>query len=347
MTNEVNDYYSVGSREDIVLSSSYIKHIEPTEGGSPQTFLAALDESKEKQEETSSLRVGKLIHKWAEDKENFHISEIPKPTEKLGIVSDEIVKWVQGTGEEVNDEMLLAVARRCNYNSKMLDKTLTEKIKKEALTYIEDAIEADKHNKIYMTSIEAEKVEASCNAIQKHHVARELLFMQDNDFTDAKTFKELPVYWTVNVNMGIGIDAVDLKLKALLDDVTINFERKRVILNDLKSTAWGAYNYLNTFKTYKTWRQLAFYQRAVMAWAKQNDVDLTDFRWEYHIIVVETNKTVQCAVWVVPLEWINHGVLKIREACRRLAIHKSTNQWNYSLEEMENGMKLVLPFELD
>lgn len=341
MAQEEIEYYSIGSRQDIVVSSSSLKHIDPEQGGSPQQFLAFFDENKEI-EETKYLRIGKMIHKWAEDPESFHIAAVAKPAEKLGIVADAIIDWCKGNGEELTDQIYLDIARRCNYQAGYKDDTLIATVKKGAEVYIHELLEADSQGKIYLSEAEALTIEASCNAINKHPVAKELLFLQDNDFSEKRSLKEVPIFW--DATEMVLEEEQTIKMKALLDDVTIDVEKKTITINDLKSTSSGAYLYQKTFNSYRTWRQLSFYQKAIIAWALQNGIDISGYEFLYNVIVVETNKQVQCVVWKVPSEWITRGTLNIRSLVKRIAIHKYTDNWNYSLEEVENGYTLTLPY---
>ena len=337
-TTEVENYYEVGTKEDIVISSSILKHICPEQGGSPQQFLESFEKEEEKTE-SKWLRTGKLIHKWAEDKENFHVAAVAKPAEKLGLVADGIIDWVRGNGEQLSDQLYLDIARKFSYQNNYKDETLIKTVKTGAEEYILEVLDSEKNNKIFICEAEREVIECGCSSIQKHPIARELLFLQDNDFSDCKTFKECAIFWEFIINGTV------IKAKALLDDVSINFEKKKIIINDLKTTSGGAYNYLGTFKSYRTYRQLAFYKIAIKNWAKQQGISLEGFTFEYHVIVVETNKLSQCVVWQVTEEWIEKGTSEIKSLLNRIATHIDDNQWNYSVEEMLNNHKILLPFE--
>jgi len=348
MAQEELAYYGVGNKEDIVVSSSILKYIDPLDGGSPQAFINAFEKSE--QEEKKYLRIGKMIHKWAEDKENFHVSAVAKPSEKLGIVADAIVDWCLTSGEELSDKIYLDIARRCQYQNNYKDDTLITNVKKGTEEYVTEVISVGKDNKIYLSKDESIIVESACNSINKHPQARELLFLQDNDFSDKKTLKEVPIFWTSPVpvplieNEPLRDELIEVKQKALLDDVTIDLENRKVTINDLKTTSAGSYSYGDAFSKYKTWRQLGFYKRAVMAWSVQNNVFLNEFQWEYNIISVETNGLFQCVVHSIDPLWISHGIKNIKSLLTRVATHIGTDNWNYSLEEVEGNYKLWLPF---
>ena len=99
------DYYSVGSREDIVLSSSSFSYLDPEQGGSIQKFLSFFDKQVEKTS-SKSLENGTVVHAYVEKPGQFTVAAIPKPDGMLGAMADEFYRLMrviatQGTGLEV------------------------------------------------------------------------------------------------------------------------------------------------------------------------------------------------------------------------------------------------------
>lgn len=345
---EQQDYYKVGTKEDITISNSSLTYINPEQGGSPLAFLNFFEVNKEETEKQYK-RTGILIHKWAEDRKGFCVSSVNKPTEKLGQVADLIVQQVK-EGALHTDELALACAKAINYQSNWKDDTILKNVNAGTDEYVQEMIKCYEDNLIFLTKVESETIDNCTTSIRKHKLANELLFMVDNDFSNKKTYKELEIYWSkefenlVNKD-NIGKFAITVKFKAKLDDLTIDFENKKIILNDPKTTSSGAYSFYKSFESWHYYRQIAFYIWAIKEWAKQNDIDLTDFTWECNNIAIETSGLYQVVVWRIPQEWIDKGKKEYQELVQRVVWHIANKEWSYTKEEIENGY-MTIPLEL-
>lgn len=337
--NEEQDYFKVGTREHPVVSNSSLSYIDP-DGGSPQAFL---DFFVEKQEaERSYHRTGHLIHKWQENREAFKVSEVEKPTEKLGLVADAIITQVKA-GLLYEEDLVLVVARTLHYQDNWKDKTVIDSIVDKAGAYISEVVEAEENNLIYMTSRESNVIDCCVKAVEKHPVAKELLFMQDTDFSNKSVFKELEIYWTKVFK--VGDREIPIRFKAKLDSLCIDFDNKTVTYTDPKSTSSGAYSFGKSFEAFKYYRQHAFYNWAIREWAKQMQVDITDFTFINYNIVIETNNLFQVAVYKIGPQWLFRGNNEFQKLVKRIVDHTANNQWNYSLEEMLGGLVLEVPYK--
>jgi hypothetical protein len=87
---ETNNYYSVGTVDDPVVSSSSISHLMPEEGGSIIKFFNFFKRDEEKQI-SLSLERGKLIHKYSEDPDNFVVADETAPTEMMKELVDRTI----------------------------------------------------------------------------------------------------------------------------------------------------------------------------------------------------------------------------------------------------------------
>lgn len=341
---EEQDYFSVGTRDNIVINNSKLSDIDPESNGSPQKFLASFDNQEV---EKSYYKMGHLIHKWQEDRKAFKVSEVEKPAEKLGIVADNIIAEVKA-GAIFNDELCLSVGRLTGYQKNWKDDTLKKNIVEQAGAYITEVIEAEENNCVYITKRESETVDSCVIAVEKHPVAKNLLFGQDEDFSNKKVYKELEIYWTKEFNFLLPdgqVIVVELFFKAKLDSLCIDFDNKTITYTDPKTTSQGAYGFSKSFEAYKYYRQQAFYNWAIREWAKQNNIDLTGFVFKNYNIVIETSNLFQVTVYEITEDWLEKGKQEYQKLIKRLVEHIATNQWNYSLEEMNNDLVLTIPFK--
>lgn len=350
---EIIDYYQVGSREDIVVSSSSFKYIDPTRGGSPQAFLDFMDNGGGV--DTKSTRIGTLVHKWHENRDNFKIAEVIKPSEKLGQIADKVIDLIKQGGNGSPEDYEQAI-REIEYYKNRWDKGMSKLIDDVMAScdeYVTEYLLAKENNQIFLTATEVEPVRNACQAIENHPVARNLLFYQENGIDNIKAFTEVEVYWTEIRTIKINGEEklVNVKCKAKIDKLVIDFERNIVKIIDLKTTGQGAYYYNETnFKTYKTYQQLSFYIVAATEFYNQymkTKMFPENWNFEAYIVAVETNKLQQCVVYKINKEWIIQGARELNRLLNRIAWHQETKKWSYSIEEERNDYILNIPYVED
>lgn len=343
--NQEQDYFKVGTRDHIVISNSSLSYIEPEMGGSPQAFLDFFTEKNEA--EKSYYRIGHLIHKWAEDRDLFAIASCPKPTEVMGVIADRVIQEIEANGVAFTRELASDISLMMGYQRNWKPETRLKNVYDGVEAYVNDYITRDEE-KTYLTEAETITIESCVKSIEKHPIAKDLLFMQDVDFSNKSVFKELEIYWTKVFKFTLPsgeIIEVTVRFKAKLDSLCIDFDNKTITYTDPKTTSAGAYSFLKSFEAYKYYRQQAFYNWAIREWAKQMQVDIEGFTFKNYNIVIETNGLFQVAVYDVGPQWIFRGNNEYQKLVKRLVEHMATNQWNYSLEEYKNGMTIEIPFK--
>ena len=260
---EKQDFFKVGSRENPVISNSSLSYINPLQGGSPQAFLDFFVDKNEA--EKSYYRMGHLIHKWVEDREAFLISAVNKPSDKLGdvaecaiaIAKDEKIKWETEVTQVMPykpeyDSIILEACKVVAWNRTWGDAALIKNAVPAVKPYMEEVLKAEDSNKIYVTLKESEVIDCCVKSVEKHPLAKELLFMQDTDFSNKKVYKELEIYWNKLFIHSPGQYEKDITLyfKAKLDSLVIDFDKKIVTYTDPKTTSKSAYSFGDSFINY-------------------------------------------------------------------------------------------------
>lgn len=342
---EERDYYSVGSKEDIVVSASSLQHIDPEQGGSPKAFIEFLESGSE---ETPSMRTGTLIHLYHEDPDNFKVAEVLKPSEKLGLIADYVIEKVR-EGVIYSSNLIQEAIEYVSYYSNRWGKMekLIDEVIQSVDAYIQEVVTAKENNQVFLTATQLEPVTEAIAALESHPVAKSFILSKDCDISNTKVYTELERYGTFEgafEDDGLTTN-FQVKYKAKIDKLIINFDEKVVNLIDLKTTSKGAYIYHQTnFGKYKTYRQISFYDLVVRDFLIEQGHNPDEFKFKYFITVVETNKTRQCAVYQVSKLWIEKGVKEVKELVSRIAWHKSTGNWSYSSEEIANDYILPLAY---
>ena len=111
-----------------------------------------------------------------------------------------------------------------------------------------------------------------------------------------------------------------IKVKAKLDNFTIDHEEQAVILNDLKTTGrplnWFMGQYINvgedskewadgSFEKYHYYRQAAFYLWLLQSYLKK---DYPNYTFKVNFLVVETIPNFACRVFPIQNEWVKLGL---------------------------------------
>ena len=195
-----------------------------------------------------------------------------------------------------------------------------------------------------MTPSQQEMMIHIIDSINNCPKAYELLFEKPSFGSNEIQLNEEAIYWERSVNAS-GEDfeeTVNMEMKSLIDRFTLKFDDSKssafVKLIDFKTTGKGVVKFEQSFKSYRYYRQLAFYRGAIMAYIDKNYPEFTgDVEFEYYIVAVETHSLYQCKVFKIDLEWILKGYHEIENLLKTIAYHQTTGQWSKTIEEERNG----------
>lgn len=335
MMSEIkSDYYKVGTKNDIVISSSSLSSIDPEVGGSPQKFLSFFDQDKERKY-SLSLDRGNLVHLYCENPSNFIISNIDKPSEAISYIIEglhAIGLLVGDMSEDIFNRTILKLAAEINYGQSWKPDTVIQKVWKEGKEYVDFLDSAE--GKIIMSKSTKEVVDKCIQSLNGNSVAKSLLFEED-EFGNMSYFNELEVYDTTPNGT---------KFKGKIDRLVVDFENNVIKMPDIKTTGKGAYNFQNSFEHYRYYRQLAFYKRLANKYLQEKfpSVNFFLFTWEFYNVVVETIAPFNTVVYKIPEVWILKGAAEINKLVARINWH-IVNGWDGSLEEKEQGGFINMP----
>lgn len=277
------NYYDVGSKEDLILSNSALSAINPHQGGSFKKFERFYDEETEKKS-SLSLERGKLFHMWMEHgTELFHEMVVDKPSEKMGQIAEALVEagkeWGYTLFADFNEDQLLEFANTIGYGQTWKPETVSKKVIESCATFVDEVL----HNtdKIGITTANRELLSKCYLSIEENEDIQKLLQRQVGN--EACIYCESEVALT-------GVIA-DYTFKVLIDRLAVyktNFGQEIHII-DFKTTSKPVSTFLGTwqpamneqgdvmyipsagaFFRYRTYRQMAIYREVVEQWAKEN-----------------------------------------------------------------------------
>ena len=335
----MENYYEVQA-----ISNSGMSNINPEQGGSPAKYKRFVLDRDKPEDDTATLKNGKLIHKYIEDKDAFKVADITKPSEMMSEWVEEVWSLVDTTfpkpiiNEESDTLRLIVMSARGERYKSMKEDTVCNKFFKEGLEYLTFLESAqDKH---VITDATREILEGVIQGIENKPKAKELLFGKTEQFGDV-VLKEFPIYWTETV------DDIELSCKGLIDQLNISPENKTVDLIDGKTSSKPGSKFADSMRSYRYYRQLAWYKRGILKYLAKEYPEITDWKFTCWIITFETTGLYECHVYKVLNDWLCEGQREYSEILSRIAYHTKASTWELTIEEGANGGFLNMYYDKD
>lgn len=158
--------------------------------------------------------------------------------------------------------------------------------------------------------------------LKQHPEVKDLLGLEVN--TDSiQVFNELPIQMEPD-NYSFG-------LKGIVDNVKIDFEKKLIKINDLKTTSKSLVEFKETIEFWNLWMQAAMYDIMVRhAFLQSNGIDQSEWTVEFTFIVVDKYK--QVYPFRVTDETMVQWNEKLREKLKEAEWHYSSRRYDLPYE---------------
>ena len=290
------------------------------------------------EDETSpSMTKGTMIHEYLLQPEEFQKDYVVWDKSRPSSVNEE--KFCRALADsleiEPNKSLLSAYKAAYSTSGKSDDKILSEATKKASTLkeYIEFLKSGDQREMITPYSVtQLMKIKEN---ISNHKAACKLLLPADNK----NVFHEFHINWEYISSNYNDIEFI-CPCKSLLDSVTFDYDNKKVILMDLKTTS-HLHNFADAVNTYDYTRQLYFYTKA-LKWYITNELheDGNTWRFEWYIIAIDS-LTSDIRVFTFSYKQVyGENVEKVRNAIRDIVWHKDNDLWEHSRAYYEgNGIE--------
>lgn len=217
------------------ISNSRLSKINPEQDGSPTEFFINWGKNKLN---TTSLSFGTNLHTLVLQPESFFLTDIDRPTAKMGDMADYIYKKKHGV-DVTNDDIIAASQAVDYYKNSMTDNKI-QKVYTDCTKYwrertlFEDK-NTDSRIPIYTDKKSRDKI-ASCLISLKKNKDIQNLLTPESLLNDVKVGNEIAILLDVLVEAPEH-DPFILKLKAKLDNYSIDITNNTLIVNDLKTTS--------------------------------------------------------------------------------------------------------------
>lgn len=315
------EYFTNPEYKDYI-SNSKLSLINPDEEGSEEKFESGFDSKY-----SASYALGSAVHAITLQPDEYIISDLKTPNGKLGIFVTEVLNF-RKLGNTIEKSFKLASEKADYYSGKLSATRIKTAIKGGLAFYLKYNKEEKKGKEtLYLSESIYEKWESCMNGVYNNPQIQGLL-NPEGLLEDPQSYNEYAIFCEVDVT--INGKTTRVKLKAKLDNFTINHESNTVTLNDLKTTGKpvnffmgskvkeldGEGNdryvfYKGSFDKYHYYRQLGMYLWLLQAWVKKECG--VCYSSKANLLVVETIPHFRSKVYPVNGKQIKKGLDEFKE----------------------------------
>ena len=246
------------------ISNSRLSRIDPDKGGSPEEFFGRM-----KPFYTSSLQIGSCVHELTLQSDLFVLSEIDKPTAKMGILADKLYSL----GHYPSREEVLSAAKEIDYYKGNLSENQLENVFKQCEQYWMErgnfeASNSEVREVIYLDKKSREIALNCVTALRNNKWIQELLHPKTLLGEPCISEMEQAILLDIKVIMPNSNEFI-LRFKAKLDNYTIDTMSNEIVINDIKTLGKILSEFDNNISRFSYNREIAIYSWLLSLCAKK------------------------------------------------------------------------------
>lgn len=284
------------------------------------------------EDSTQAMANGTMIHEFLLQPDEFDkdyvITDFRKPsTPNQDKFCNELINTL-----EIEPDKALINAYKESYKISYKDNDKTLSKAKEIASTLKDYIDYMKSNdkRIPINRYEYKRLCKIKDLVKEHGYAWNALYPKTGEY-----HHEFHINWEYNVTNTL-TDIV--KCKSLLDHVWFDFENKKCVIIDIKTTV-NIHNFEESVNHYDYTRQLYFYSLAVKWYLEhEREQNVCDWDIRFYIIAIDTTQVEEVRLLKIKSSDINSSknVMNVQDALRRIHWHKENNKWNHNMEYYTN-----------
>lgn len=333
-----DEEYYCGERFANHISNSKGGLISPYSDGSPEKYLKGFDPTP-----NDAFKKGTFVHQLILEKDKYTVSELTKPSAKLGDAVDAAIT-LRGTGKGIY-ESIVEGCIIANYYKKNVSDKIVKQVLSAGFPYFMGLLHT-KENELIIPSNMKSQILNAVKSIKKNNKAMSVL----NRGAEMNHNEDVLIAKAVILD-DEGKQIV-IPVKAKLDNWSYGLDT--LYLNDLKTTGKPVF-YFSGYHTSEGFvegsyhkfcycRQMAMYGDLLYNWVKQSN-PINEFL--VHIITVEVfNNAPTSKVFRVSNQSLEEGRIQYQDFLKRIAFH---DKYGYDVNitnELLDGQSEAICVEL-
>lgn len=323
---DMSDAEYFGPKYRGYISNSRLALINPEQGGSPETFFEGLGAH---QKYSSSLVFGSAVHELVLQPDSFMLVEsVNRPTAKAGFVADELYPMYLRNNILSVDDINAAAAKIDYYGGNLTDKQLDAlRIKCSEYFAQRKAYETGENfvkgvEPIYLDEKSRETLKQCLESVKNCKEIQDLLH-PSYIIDEPISLNEQAVLMDLGLQFPGG-ETLILKIKAKLDNFTIEPDSNTVTLNDLKTTGHYLTQFDESWEKYHYYRQMGMYGWLLMLVA-ENLYKMENSVMKTNMLLISTVPQYKAGVYPVSRQQILRGFDEFKRLIRMVGLYTMMN----------------------
>jgi hypothetical protein len=303
------------------ISNSRMSLINPAQGGNPLMYFEGLGKNNKL---STSLSFGSALHELVLQSDSFYVcDEVDPPTAKVGIMAD-LLYSKHYNGELPPDDIIRKAATQADYYKGLLTPNQMTKVKDALKPYFKARYKyennsTDERTPIYLDPKSRDRLSEVLSSIDNNKVIQDLLHPLGVDGQPLMSENEQTILLNILVTVPEH-EPIELKLKAKLDNFTIDPLSNIITVNDVKTTGKLCSEFDNAVKSFHYYREISFYTWLLKlcsnkVWDMKNPIIKGNF------LVVETIPSYWSAVVDMKPKWYEAGIKEFSTLIKMIAYY--------------------------
>lgn len=264
-----SEYFSV--KYNGYISNSRLSLLNPSQDNDPEAFFEGLGKHNKY---SDALIFGSAVHELVLQPELFHLcTSVDRPTAKAGFMADELYKVFTDKNSTSHEKRsaIFEASNKIDYYQGKLDSDKIRALLEKCKPYWEARKEYESREllstPIYLDSKSRERVLNCVHALESNKLVQRILH-PTGVLSEPVSENEQAILLDVEVHVP-GYEPFIFRIKAKLDNYTVDTETNSVVVNDLKTIGKLVSEFGNNFERFHYHRELALYSWLMSLIAKK------------------------------------------------------------------------------